>query len=406
MVTTSYPRFPGDSVGTFMEPIARSVAARGHEVHVVAPWHPAIARGREENGVRFHFFKYAPVRSLNVFGYAAALRADVRVRGAAVAAAPLAVAAGWFKTMRVAQKFKATVMHGHWVVPGGFLAAAGAPRLPLVVSLHGSDVFVAERHRLVGRVARAVLQRAGTVTACSSDLARRAVALGADPAHVEVLPYGVDTERFRPRPDSRDALRGTVGLPPDAPLLVAAGRLVRKKGFEYLIDALALLTGAPAPVLALAGDGDLAGELRARAQARGVAERVRFLGSLTQDEVGAWLAAADVVVLPSVRDDSGNVDGLPNIVLEALATGCALVTTRAGGIGSVVEDGETGVIVPERDPAAIAAAASRLLGDASLRDRLGAAGRALTERRFGWGHVAERFEAAYRRGLAKRSARQ
>src|SRR5262249_6146443 len=68
MVTTSYPRFPGDSVGTFMEPIARSVAARGHEVHVVAPWHPLVTRPSEEHGIRFHFYRYAPLRSLNVFG--------------------------------------------------------------------------------------------------------------------------------------------------------------------------------------------------------------------------------------------------------------------------------------------------------------------------------------------------
>ena len=96
MVTTSYPRFPGDSVGTFMEPIAASVAARGHEVHVVAPWHPLVTRPSREGGVRFHFYRYAPLRSLNVFGYAAALRADVSLRGAAYVAAPLALAAGWF----------------------------------------------------------------------------------------------------------------------------------------------------------------------------------------------------------------------------------------------------------------------------------------------------------------------
>src|SRR3954468_11911002 len=118
MVTTSYPRFPGDSVGTFMEPIAQSVAALGHEVHVVAPWHPLVTRPAEEHGVRFHFFRYAPFRSLNVFGYAAAMRADVSVRGAAYLAAPLALMAGWAAALRVARRFHATVMHGHWVIPG------------------------------------------------------------------------------------------------------------------------------------------------------------------------------------------------------------------------------------------------------------------------------------------------
>ena len=165
MVATSYPRFPGDGVGSFMEPIAKGVAALGHEVHLVAPWHPAITRGRSEDGVWFHFFKYAPVPALNVFGYASGLRADTDLRAAAWLAAPAAVAAGWFKAWRVATKRRATVMHGHWVIPGGVMAGLAAGSLPLVVSLHGSDVYVAERHSALGAVARRVFGRAGAVTA-------------------------------------------------------------------------------------------------------------------------------------------------------------------------------------------------------------------------------------------------
>src|SRR4051812_20419301 len=195
MVTTSYPRFPGDSVGTFMEPIATGIAARGHEVHIVAPWHPKITRGTIENGVHFHFFKYAPVPALNVFGYAAGLQADVSLKRTAWLAAPLALAAGWFKAMRVAQKRRATVMHGHWVVPGGVIAAAARPTLPRVVSLHGSAVFVAERTAPARVAARRVFARAGVVTACSVDLATRAIALGASSDRVQVVPYGVDADR-------------------------------------------------------------------------------------------------------------------------------------------------------------------------------------------------------------------
>ena len=81
MVASSYPRFPGDTVGTFMEPIAHGLAARGHDVHMVLPWHPEWTRGDREDGVTFHLFRYAPTASLNVFGYASALRADVALRG-------------------------------------------------------------------------------------------------------------------------------------------------------------------------------------------------------------------------------------------------------------------------------------------------------------------------------------
>jgi glycosyltransferase involved in cell wall biosynthesis len=400
MVTTSYPRFPGDSVGTFMEPIAKGVAARGHEVHIVAPWHPLVARRADEGRVRFHFYKYAPLERLSVFGYAAAMRADVSVRFSAYAVAPFALAAGWWMARQVARRHRATVMHGHWVVPGGVTAAAAAPELPLVVSLHGSDVYVAETLAPARLAARRAFRRAGWVTACSSDLATRAVALGAAPDSIETVPYGVDSTRFRPDPAVRLARRRDLGVGADVPLIFSAGRLVRKKGFEYLIDALPQV---PSAVLALAGGGTLDAELRSRAHAAGVAERVRFLGNLAQERIAEYLAAADVAVVPAVRDDQGNVDGLPNIVLEALASGTPLVTTRAGGIGSVVEHDRTAFVVPERDAPAIAAAITTAVNDAVAARRIGEGGRALVEARFGWERTAERFEAAYARALAFKS---
>jgi glycosyltransferase involved in cell wall biosynthesis len=397
MVTTSYPRFPGDSVGTFMEPIAQSVAARGHDVHVVAPWHPLVTRRPEENGVRFHFYRYAPVRSLNVFGYAAAMRADVSLRTAAYLAAPLALAAGWYAARRVAHAHRATVMHGHWVIPGGITAALAAPDLPLVISLHGSDVYVAERFSPAGTAARRAFARAGAVTACSDDLARRAVALGAAADRMETVPYGVDTARFGPNAEARSARRAELGLDAGVPLCFAAGRLVHKKGFEYLIDAV---TDVPGVVLAIAGEGTLNEALRARAAAAGVAERIKFLGNQPQDRVGEFLAAADVICVPSIRDDGGNVDGLPNVVLEAMASGTPLVTTSAGGIGSVIESGRTGIIVPERDPKAIAGAIRALLDHPQTAQEIGAAARNEVNLRFGWNRAAARFEAAYDRALA------
>ena len=114
---------------------------------------------------------------------------------------------------------------------------------------------------------------------------------------------------------------------------------------------------------AIAGGGDLEAELRARAESARIGYRVRFLGNLSQDEIATWLATADIVAIPSVRDDSGNVDGLPNIVLEAMASGTPLISTPAGGIPSVVRDWHTGVIVPERNAEELAAAILSLARD-------------------------------------------
>ena len=394
MVTTSYPRFPGDGVGSFIEPIAKGIAARGHEVHLVAPWHPAITRGKSEDGVYFHFFRYAPLPSMNIFGYAESMQADTALRGTTWAVAPAAMAAGWFKAWRVATKRGATIMHAHWVIPGGVIAGYAAGGRPLVVSLHGSDIFVAERSGVARAAARAAFRRSAWITACSDDLRDRAVKLGADTSRIETVPYGVDFTRFSPNPAARAAVRRELGLG-DTPVVFAAGRLVRKKGFEYLIDAAGLLRSqVPSLRVLIAGEGDLRASLADRVSAVN-AGSVQLLGRTDQQEIARLAAAADVVVVPSVVDEAGNVDGLPNVALEALATGTPVIASRVGGLPSAIDDGVTGRLVPPADATALATAIHELLSDPAAARALGEAARARTIRDYSWAHVAERFEAIY-----------
>jgi glycosyltransferase involved in cell wall biosynthesis len=306
---------------------------------------------------------------------------------------PAALATGWFKALRVAQKKRATVVHAHWVIPGGVIGALAAGRRRLVVSLHGSDVFVAERHRLLRAAAGRVFARAARVTACSDDLRTRAIALGARAADIDTVPYGVDVARFGPSPDARARVRAALDLGA-RPVVFSAGRLVRKKGFDVLLDAAArLATSVPDLVVAIAGEGDLDGELRAQAAATGT--DVRLLGNQSQDDIAALCSAADVVAVPSVHDAGGNVDGLPNFALEALASATPVVATRVGGLPQAIRHERTGLLVAERDAGALADALRTLLGDRSLRSRLGTAARASVADEFGWARVAERFEAAY-----------
>lgn len=396
MVATSYPRFPGDTVGTFMEPIAHGLAARGHEVHMVLPWHPRWQRGARDHEVQFHLFKYAPARWLNVFGYAGGLEADERLRGAAVVTAPLAMASAWRTAASVARRIDATVVHGHWVVPGGVIAAAASGGRPLVISLHGSDVFVAQRHAAAGRAARWAFGRAGFVTACSADLLGRAHRLGASAPRSATVLYGVDSTRFGPDPAARLRFRRHWGVDEQTAVVLAVGRFVRKKGFEYLIDAIARVTpGRPGLRLVLAGDGDLRAEFEARIAERGLRGHTILTGLIHHDDVAGSLAAADIVVVPSVRDPSGNVDGLPNVVMEALASGTPLIATPAGGIGAVVQDGRTGLLVPEADPSALSAAIERLLDEPATAAALAVAARAWAEQEGSWSRAIDGFEHAY-----------
>jgi glycosyltransferase involved in cell wall biosynthesis len=285
------------------------------------------------------------------------------------------------------------------VIPGGVTALMAAGRLPLVVSLHGSDVYVAERHALVGRLARTVFERAAWVTACSDDLAARAVTLGASPSRMETLPYGVDAARFAPRPDERARLRRELGI--EGPFVFSAGRLVGKKGFAFLIDAAARLKPEwPTLRVAIAGEGDLHADLAARAVLTG--GTVVLLGNRSQDDVARLAAAADVVAVPSIHDDDGNVDGLPNFALEALASGTPVVASRVGGLPSAIEDGVTGRLVQERDATALADALAGLLRNPGLGRVLGTAARAHVVQAFGWDRYAERLITAYDRASGGR----
>jgi glycosyltransferase involved in cell wall biosynthesis len=181
---------------------------------------------------------------------------------------------------------------------------------------------------------------------------------------------------------------------------------VRKKGFEYLIDAVAhVCASRPNAHLVIAGGGDLEQELRSRATDAGIGAVVHLLGPVAQSDMPSLLAAADVIAVPSIRDDAGNVDGLPNVVMESLASATPLVATPAGGIGAVVVDGRTGFLVPERDATALAAALTRVLADAPLRARVGQAARQDVCERYTWERFARRLEEIFDLAVERRASR-
>jgi glycosyltransferase involved in cell wall biosynthesis len=395
MVTSSYPLFPGDGTAPFIEEIARSVVARGHQVDLVLPAHPKLKRG-EEKGLRFFPFAYAPAAPLNVWGYAQSMNADRGFKWKTLLVAPLAALATIHAVRRRLSRDPYDLVHAQWVVPGGILSRgpAASARKPLVISLHGSDVFAAERSALVGAAARRAFGDARAVTACSSDLRDRAILLGARPERTRTVPYGVDAKFFGAdeslAPSQIEEMRRRLGAAAAQTLVVAVGRLVEKKGFAPLIDSVA---DAPGLHLALVGDGDLKDDLEARARAS--RSSVTLAGRFSRSEVREALRCADIVAVPSVIDSRGNVDGLPNTLLEAMAAGRPIVASRVAGIPDVVTDGVEGVLVPPADPPSLREALIGLASDPSRRAALGRAAAGRVRRDLTWDRVASIFEDCY-----------
>ncbi len=428
MLSSSYPKYPGETTAPFIEEIAAGVAARGHCVHLLAPWHPDLRRAPVERGVHLHFFRYAPHPLLNIWGYAQSLVGDTEIRGRTLVAMPFALAGslralleigGWGGAVAQistspespALPLHFDLIHAHWVLPNGVPAALAAwqANLPLVISLHGSDVYLAERHWALAGAAGMAFRAANAVTACSGDLHQRGLRLGARTADSRVIPYGVNPQEFRPDPAAQSQVRAELAqqrgtpLPETAPLVLGLGRLVYKKGFAVLLDAWPqVLAQHPQALLVLVGYGDLREQLEQQAARLGIAGQVHFTGQLERQRAAAYLAAADVFALPIVRDQG--TDGLPNVLLEAMGAGRPIVASRVAGVPDVIVDGQHGLLVPDRNPAALAAALLRLIDDRALAERLGAAARQRIATELTWEQTAAKFEAVYRHVLARRNA--
>jgi glycosyltransferase involved in cell wall biosynthesis len=307
--------------------------------------------------------------SLKLFGSAAALAAEVG-------------------------PFKPRLVHAHFA-PDGLLALPLARRLrvPLVTSLRGYDVSRSPAQLLAsGRLSwvRYALQRRRLMAqgdlflAVSDALREQAIAAGY-PADRTITHYnGVDLDRFSAAPDD------------DGVTVLHVGRLVEKKGTAALLHAFAPMRARhPEAELVILGDGPRRAALEQLTRELGIDNAVRFLGMQPHATVVEWLQRAAVLAAPSLRARDGDSEGLPNVVVEAAASGRPVVATDHGGIGEAVTDGQTGFIVPEGALEPLALRLSELLASAELRRRFGAAARAFAEQKFDFRRQMARLETLY-----------
>jgi glycosyltransferase involved in cell wall biosynthesis len=328
VLTTSYPRYPGDAAGRFVADAVEHVRARGVAVEVVGPG---------------EFRGFGLTYGHGVIG-------NLRRRPWLALFVPALLA----DFVRAARTVEADLLHAHWLPSGWVAARTGRP---YVVQVWGTDVELVRR---APGLARRVLRGARLVIAASTALAESARALGA--TKVEVIPSGVDVPT-------------EVGEEASPPEVLYAGRLSPEKGVEELVEATRGLN------LVVAGDGPLRSRVP---QARGF---------VPHEELQQLYARAAVVACPSRREGFGVA------CLEAMAHGRPVVATGVGGLRDLVVDGETGLVVPTRDPVALRAALDRLLGDPGLRRRLGSGGRERAQEHFSWDVVTEATVAAYRMAL-------
>ena len=276
------------------------------------------------------------------------------------------------------RRFPFDLVLASWGYPDAVAAAAHAKRagVPLVVNVLGSDVNDLARRPLLAPQIRWAFARAQRVVAVSGALGERVVKMGVPLGRVTVLRNGVDTSTFAPR--EQGEARRALGLPAGGRVVLYTGNFHRVKGADVLLEAMARLD-RPDVRLYLVGRGPLEPALWEQAAALGLGERVRFVGPEPHHRIPSWMAAADLLCLPSRNE------GCPNVVLEALASGRGVVASRVGGVPEILDE-ERGVLVPPGEPEALAR------GLRAGLDRAWDAGRqrAAVEGR-GWADVAARY---------------
>ncbi|TAK24291.1 MAG: glycosyltransferase family 4 protein [Chloroflexota bacterium] len=343
--------FLADAASVHTQRWATYFAARGDEVIVLSARDGAIP------GVR-------------VIAFGAPLRGRARFLAAAPAAAVL---------MRA---IRPDILHAHYARSYGFIGALTGFRR-LVVSAWGSDVCDERAERApYAALLRFTFRRASAICATSAFLTERTRHFVSDGRSIEITPFGVDLSTFYPVDDR---------APGPARIATARARLDPIYGIDTLIEAYARLPVSLAR-LVLYGGGDHVPALRRRVDVLGLRDRVAFAGTIDHARMPTALRAVDIFAMPSVVPEAFGV-----AAVEAAATGLPVVASHVGGLPEVVEDGITGHLVAPGDVDALAAQLERLSGDADLRARLGAAGRALIKRRYDWAKNAALMADLYER---------
>jgi glycosyltransferase involved in cell wall biosynthesis len=378
MLTTSFPRWPGDLSGNFVESLARSLTARGVEIQVVAPGH-VLAPGREKrSGIAIKRFKYAFPSRAQIVAYEGGIPHKLRTSNLArLELAPFSLSMLGAAYRAAAQ---CDIIHAHWIPTGVFAALVSKTLdIPVVLTVHGSDGTLLRAGGLGRVISRFSLDNAGRIITVSDALKNRVLEFEPGLRTVSTIRNGVDLEQFP-----------FVEEVPDKRRLLWVGRMTEEKGVEFLIRAMKKVVARHGDAeLRLVGGGPLRLRMETLAAELGLLDSMEFVGERRRSELPQMYAWCDSVVMPSLSE------GLPMVLLEAMAVGRPVIASAVGGIPEILRDGETGILVSPGNVDELAQRIIGLLGNPGLARKMGAAARRLVEATSSWDVIASQVFSVY-----------
>ena len=385
-ITSAYPTHQDGNHATFLREVMIRMQPTGAQFTVFAPAYEGL-KSHTLDDIKVHRFRYCPKRFENLARDGAPTK--IQRQPLYLAAAALYILLGSLQLLWVCIKERPDILHVHWPFPHGLMALPARILLgiPMVFSFHGAELMLINKFGFVKGILRLLIPFANVVTANSTFTQRslRKVYSGDS----DLIPYGltVNVKPPKPRPE-RTPKR-----------LLFVGRLDERKGLTYLLAAMPIILTEHPVQLRIVGKGHLEQELHQQCQALQLGSAAEFLGFISKDQLADEYASCDVFVLPAIVDSKGDTEGLGIVLIEALAHEKPVVASAVGGISDVITAGKTGLLVPQRDPQALATAILELLANPHYAQQLGKNGLQDIQTRFNWDQILPRWERVFTAAL-------
>ncbi len=382
VITSTYPRHDDDYAVPWMRESHRRLADRGHDITVLAPSYQGL-QSHELDGIEVVRYRYAPT-SVERLTHEEGATYKVRQAWMQLLAIPYIIvgclAAGWLAWRR-----DFDIVHVHWPFPHGMMGQVARFICGgrLVIMSHGAEFSLARRKKWIKPFLRQSL-RAADMRIANSNSTATAVE-DCCGRLCQVLPYGTTVSQAESMSDGNEI-----------PRVLFTGRLIERKGLEYLLKAVPRILEQHEAQFIITGDGDQREKLQRLHSELNLGESVKFLGFVSKQRLCEEYAKCDVWVNPGIVDSWGDAEGLGVGSIEAYSYFRPVVASNVGGIPDTVIDGTTGHLVPEKDVDALADAIGDLLADPAKRRRFGEAGFKFVQRTFAWSKIVSDLEDFYR----------
>jgi glycosyltransferase involved in cell wall biosynthesis len=380
---STYPRNQSDHEVPWLRESVRRLAAHGHKVTVIAPAYLGL-KDHEIDGVQVRRFRYAPARwEMLTHGEGAPnkLKRNPVLKLLSLSYLVSGARAAW----KICRQERIDVLHVHWPFPHGLMALLPGWLLgcKVVYSCHSAEFALAAGSKLSTSLLAFCLRRSFAITANSTHTAGLVRQVAGREA--QIIPWGATIQV--------DPTANPVSQ--EIPLLLFSGRLIERKGVDFLLRAMPTILSRQKVRLVITGDGHCRPEWESLARSLGLGGAVAFAGFVSNAELSSLFRSCSIYVHPAIYDSKGDTEGQGVVLVEALSNRRPVVASAVGGIVDVIKDGQTGILVPEKNPDAIAKAVLRLIEDPEYARQLGERGYAHARNYFDWDRIMDQYETIY-----------